>query len=55
MYFRNYRLQRAWLFKSLWKNISSKNAVLVLSEILRPFVNILTTDVKYSLSVKVSV
>ena len=37
------------------KKISSKNSVLVLSEILRLFVNILTPDGNYSLSVKASV
>ena len=40
---------------SLWNKISSKNSVLVVSEILRLFVNILTPDDKYSLSVKASV
>ena len=43
------------IFWSLWKNFSSKNSVLVASEILRLFVNILTPNDKYSLSVKVSV
>ena len=43
------------IFWSLWKKISSKNSVLVVSEILRLFVNILTPDEKYSLSVKASV
>ena len=43
------------IFLSLWKEISSKNSVLVDSEILRLFVNILTPDEKYSLSVKPSV
>ena len=37
------------------KKISSKNSFLVVSEILRLFVNILTPDEKYSLSVKASV
>ena len=37
---------------SLWNKISSKNSVLVVSEILRLFVNILTPDEKYCLSVK---
>ena len=37
---------------SRWKGICSKNSVLVGSEILRQFVNILTPDDKYSLSVK---
>ena len=35
--------------------MSSKTSVLVVSEILRLFVNILTPDDKYSLSVKASV
>ena len=43
------------IFCSLWKNFSSKNSVLVVCEILRLFVNILTPDDKYSLSVKISV
>ena len=43
------------LFWSLWKVISSKNSVLVVSEILRLFVNILTPNEKYSLSVKAGV
>ena len=42
-------------FWSFRKKISSKISVLVVSEILRLFVNILTADVKYSLSVKASV
>ena len=42
------------IFLTLWKKISSKNFVLVVSEILRLFVNILTLDDKYSLSVKAS-
>ena len=42
------------IFWSLWKNMSSKNSLLVVSEILRLFVNILTPDDKYSLSVKAS-
>ena len=37
---------------SLWNKISSKNSVLVVPEILRLFVNILTPDEKYCLSVK---
>ena len=44
-----------FFFLSPWKEISSKNFVLVVSEILRLFVNILTPDDKYSLSVKASV
>ena len=43
------------IFWSLWKKISSKNSFLEVSEILRLFVNILTPDDKYSLSVKASV
>ena len=39
------------IFWSLWKKIISKNSVLVVSEILRRFVNILSRDDKYSLSV----
>ena len=49
---RQYFCQFFW---SLWKKISSKNSFLVVSEILRLFVNILTPDDKYSLSVKASV
>ena len=33
-------------FLSLWDNFSSKNTVLVVSEILRLFVNVLTPDDK---------
>ena len=40
---------------SLWKDISSKKFVLVVSEILRLFFNIIAHDEKYSLSVKASV
>ena len=48
--------QYLWsLFGLLWQEISSKNFVLVVSEILRLFVNILKPDEKYSLSVKASV
>ena len=42
------------IFWSLWKKISSKNSFLEVSEVLRLFVNILTPDDKYSLSVKPS-
>ena len=42
----------AW---SLWNKFSSKNFILVVSQILRRFVNILTHDENYSLSVKASV
>ena len=40
------------IFWPLQNEISSTNSVLVVSEILRLFVNILTSDDKYSLSVK---
>ena len=43
------------IFWSIWKEISSKNSVLVVSETLRLFVNTFTPNDKYSLSVKVSV
>ena len=43
------------VFWSLWNEICSKNFVLVISKTLRLFVNILTLDDKYSLSVKASV
>ena len=43
------------IFWSLWKEISLKNSVLVVPEILRLFANILTPDDKYSLSVKANV
>ena len=43
------------LFWSHLNEISSENSVLVVSEILRLFVNILTPNDKYSLSVKASV
>ena len=43
------------IFWSLWKEISSKNSFLEVSEILRLFVNILRLDDKYSLAVKASV
>ena len=43
------------IFLTLWKKISSKNSFLVVSEIFRLFVNKLTPDHKYSLSVKASV
>ena len=42
------------IFWSLWKTIRSKNSAVVVSEILRLFINILTPDDKYSLSVKTS-
>ena len=40
---------------SLWRKMSLKNSVFVLTGILRHFVNILTADEKCSLSVKASV
>ena len=43
------------IFWSLGKKISSKNSLLVVSQILRVFLNIMTQDDKYSLSVKASV
>ena len=43
------------VFWSLWKGISSKDSLLVVSEILRLFGNILRPHGKYSLSVKASV
>ena len=43
------------IFWSLWKKVSSKSSFLIVSEILRLFVNIFTPDEKYSLSVKASV
>ena len=49
------RLYFCQILWSLWKEITSKNFVLVVSKILRLFVNILTPDRKYSLSVKASV
>ena len=43
------------IFLSLWKEISSKNSVSVVSVILTLFVNIFSPDNKYSVSVKTSV
>ena len=43
------------IFWSLWEKITSKNSVLVVSETLKLFVNILTPDDKYSLSAKSNV
>ena len=43
------------IFWTLWNKICFKNFILVVSEIFRLFVNILTTDDKYSLSEKASV
>ena len=51
-YARQYLFYNFW---SLWKKISSKNAFLELYETLRLFVNMLTPDYMYSLSVKASV
>ena len=44
-----------YILLSLLGKMSSKSSVLVISEILRLFVNILTPDEKYSVPVKVSV
>ena len=44
-----------YILWALWKKISSKNLFLEVPEILRLFVNILTPDDMYSLSVKASV
>ena len=43
------------IFWSLWNEITSKKIFLIVFEILRLFVKILTPDDKYSLSVKPSV
>ena len=43
------------IFWSLWNNISQENSALVVSQILRLFVNIFTPDDKHSLSVKAGV
>ena len=43
------------VFWSLWKRKNSKNSFLVVSIVLRHFVDIFTPDDKYSLSVKSSV
>ena len=43
------------IFWTHWNKISSKNSVLVLSGILRLFLNILTPDEKYFLPGKASV
>ena len=53
--FKSARQYLCLIFWSLWNEVSSKNSVLVVSEILRLFVNILTLDEKYRLSVKASV
>ena len=49
---------RQYFFQIFWsirKKMSSKNSVLLVSEILRLIVNMLTPDDMYSLSVKASV
>ena len=43
------------IFWLLWKEISPQNSFFMVSEILRLFVEILTPDYNYSLSVKASV
>ena len=43
------------IFSSLWKKISSRNSALVVSEIFKHFLNILTPDDKYPLSENASV
>ena len=43
------------IFRSLWKKISSKSSVFVVSEIWSLFVNIMTPDDKSSFSVKMRV
>ena len=43
------------VFLSLWEKTSSNKSVFVVSEILTLFVNILTPDDKYFLSVKANV
>ena len=48
------RLYFCHIFWSLWKEITSKDSVLLVSEILRLLINISTTDDKYSLSAKAS-
>ena len=49
---RQYLFYKFW---SLWKKISSKKSFLELHETFRLFVDILTPDYMYSLSVKASV
>ena len=51
-YARQYLFYNFW---SLWKKISSKKSFLELYETLRLFVNILTPNDMYSLSLKASV
>ena len=48
------RQQFCHIFLLFWKNFNSRNALLVASEILRLFANILTPDDKYSLSLSLS-
>ena len=48
--FKSVRQYFCHIFRSIWKKICLKNFVLVVYEILRLFVNILTPDDKYSLS-----
>ena len=43
------------VFRSVWNKMSLKKSLSVVSETLRLFVNILTPDDKYTLSVKASV
>ena len=52
---RSARQDLCLIFWSLWEKVTSNNSDLVVSEILRLFVNILTPDEKYRLSVKASV
>ena len=49
------RQQLSNFFLSLWKEINLKNFVLVVSEIMKSFVNILTPDDEYSYLGKASV
>ena len=51
-YSREYFCHISW---SLSKNVNSKHSILVVCEMMRLFVNILTTDDKYSLWAKASV
>ena len=44
-----------YIYWSLWERMSLENSFLVLSEILRLFLDILTHNDKYSLPVKASV
>ena len=52
------KFSRRWfchILVSIWKNFSSKNDFLVVSEFLGLFVNLLTPDDEYSLLEKVNV